>query len=277
MTLRVLTLNLWNRSGPYEKRKPRIREWVERLDPDVIGFQEAMHGEGFDQVAELLDGLPYEIDLGVASRWDEMNFGNAIASRWPISDREVVQLPTAETDETRCALSVTIDAPFGDLSFTCTHLNWKFHHGMAREKQVVAVADVALRRRPRGEFPPVIVGDFNADPESSEIRFMTGLQSLEGRSTYFYDAWTIAGSGGSGLTWNNRNHFAGIALEPDRRIDYVFVGYPIRLGEKFGIGRIESCRVVCDDEVDGVWPSDHFGVYAEIRTEPLQRPEWPMS
>ena len=26
---------------------------------------------------------------------------------------------------------------------------------------------------------------------------------------------------------------------------------------------------VCDDEVDGVWPSDHFGVYAELRTEPI--------
>ena len=74
---------------------------------------------------------------------------------------------------------------------------------------------------------------------------MTGLQSLEGRSTYFYDAWTIAGAGGSGFTWNNRNQYAAIALEPDRRIDYIFVGYPIRLGEEFGIGRIEnSCPML---------------------------------
>jgi hypothetical protein len=27
--------------------------------------------------------------------------------------------------------------------------------------------------------------------------------------------------------------------------------------------------VVCDDERDGIWPSDHFGVYAELRSEPL--------
>jgi len=27
--------------------------------------------------------------------------------------------------------------------------------------------------------------------------------------------------------------------------------------------------VVCDDEEGGVWPTDHFGVYAEIRTEPI--------
>ncbi|MEX0874746.1 MAG: endonuclease/exonuclease/phosphatase family protein [Actinomycetota bacterium] len=275
--LKVLTLNLWNRSGPYKRRKPRIREWISKLDPDVIGFQEAMSGEGFDQVGELLDGLDYEIDLGVASQWDGTDFGNAIASRWPIGDREVLMLPTSDTDETRCALSVTIDAPFGDLSFTCTHLNWKFHHGMVREQQVVPLVDMVLRRRPREAFPPILVGDFNANPESTEIRFVTGLHALSGRSAYFYDAWAVAGDGEPGYTWSNRNAYAAIALEPDRRIDYIFTGYPIRIAENFGIGKIEKCRVVCDDEVDGVWPSDHFGLYAELRTEPLPRPEWTMS
>ena len=54
-------------------------------------------------------------------------------------------------------------------------------------------------------------------------------------------------------------------FEPDRRIDYIFTGWPVRNG----IGQLLSCRVVCDDERDGVWPSDHFGVYAELRTEPI--------
>ena len=35
-----------------------------------------------------------------------------------------------------------------------------------------------------------------------------------------------------------------------------------------GIGAIESCRVVCDQELEGVWPSDHFGVFCTLRTEP---------
>jgi hypothetical protein len=36
---------------------------------------------------------------------------------------------------------------------------------------------------------------------------------------------------------------------------------------------VTHCRVVCDDEQDGVWPTDHFGVYAELRTEPLPVPK----
>jgi endonuclease/exonuclease/phosphatase family metal-dependent hydrolase len=275
VTLKVLTLNLWNVSGPYGDRRKRIREWVERLDPDVMGFQEAMRGDGFDQVPELLDGLGYEIEFACASVWGDREFGNAVASRWPVTDREILPLPDLDTNEGRCALSVSIDAPFGELSFTCTHLNWKLHHGFVREAQVKPLCEMVLRRRPREGFPPVIVADFNAEPDSSEIRYVSGFSSLEGRSVMFYDAWRVGGDGGPGYTWSNRNGFAAIALEPERRIDYIFCGYPIRIGERYGVGKIQECRVVCDDERGGVWPSDHFGVYAEFSSEPLPAPKWP--
>ena len=276
MPLRVLTLNVWNRMGPYDRRRERIREWLRMLDPDVIGFQELLLGEGFDQLGSLVDDLGYATAYAAATRVGQADFGNGVASRWPISDTEIVPLPAVGNDETRCALATTIDAPFGELSFTCTHLNWKLHDGLSREHQVVALAELVLRRRPRGGFPPVVVGDFNAEPDSNEIRFMRGLGSLQGRSAMFYDAWSVAGDGGPGYTWSNRNRFAAVGLEPDRRIDYVFAGYPVRMADDHGVGKIEACRVVCDDEVDGIWPSDHFGLYAEFRTDPMGRPEWAM-
>jgi endonuclease/exonuclease/phosphatase family metal-dependent hydrolase len=275
--LSVLTLNLWHDAGPYAARAARIRAWIEQLAPDLIGFQEALRGPGFDQVAELTQGLGYHLDTVCASRFwrtpereagrrPANEFGNAIASRWPITSREALALPDAGDGETRAALSVTLDSPHGAIGFTCTHLHWKFRHGAVREQQVVAVCDLALRRRPRGGFPPILVGDFNAEPDSAEIRYVTGLQSLGGRSVAFLDAWRTAGDGGPGITWSNQNPYAQIALEPDRRIDYVFAGFPLRGS---GIGRIERCRVVCDREEQGVWPSDHFGVWAELRSEPL--------
>jgi endonuclease/exonuclease/phosphatase family metal-dependent hydrolase len=275
--LKVLTLNIWNNSGPYDARKVRIREWIERLDPDVIGFQEVLREGDYLQAAELTDG--YSCVFAQAQEFwrGPQQFGNAIASRWPIKHTEIVALPDLDTNEDRCAISANIEAPFGDLSFTCTHLNWKFHHGFVREKQVVPLFDLATRRRPKEQFPPIVVGDFNADPDSAEIRYASGLQTLEGKSVYYHDAWAVAGAGGPGFTWSNRNDFAAIALEPNRRIDYIFVGYPIRRRDGYGIGKVETCRVVCDDEVDGAWPSDHFGLYAELRTEPLEAPRWAMT
>lgn len=268
MPVSVLTLNLWHDLGPWPARAKRIREWIDRLDPDLIGFQEALRGPEYDQAADLLEGRGYHLDFARATAfWRDpaLAFGNAVASRWPIREREEIALPSGEDGETRCALSVTIEAPVGPVSLTCTHLNWKFQHGAIRERQVVAVCDLVLRRRPRDGFPSILVGDFNAEPDSAEIRYVTGLQSLHGKSVYLHDAWRCAGQGGSGTTWSNRNDYARIALEPDRRIDYVFTGFPLRSG----VGLLEACRVVCDDERDGVSPSDHFGVYAELRSEPL--------
>ena len=271
MALKILSLNLWHDAGPWPERAKRIREWIDRLDPDLIGFQEALQGEATDQVAELLAGRGYHLDYAAATpRWlgREVSFGNAVASRWPLrtgeDDRAVLALPSGGDGEQRTALSVTADAPFGPVSFTTTHLNWRFHHGQVRERQVLALAPWVRKRRPPGGFPPLLVGDFNAEPESAEIRFVTGLQSLAGRSVYFADAWRVAGAGSDGTTWSNRNDYARRWLEPERRIDYVFAGPPRR----DGLGQVTSCRVVCDDSRDGVWPSDHFGVYAELRDAP---------
>ncbi len=277
MSLSILTLNLWNESGPYAVRAVRIREWIDALSPDLVGFQEAVRWpDGEDQVAELLAGAGYHLDFVAASPlWYEGKenrvgtVGNAIASRWPIRDREELQLPHGGDGEKRAALSVSIDSDFGPVGLTCTHLNWKFDHGAIRERQVVAVCDLALRRAPREGFPPILVGDFNAQPDSAEIRYTTGLQSLADRSVCFLDAWRVAGPEGPGHTWSNRNPYARAEHEPDRRIDYVFVGLP----RSDGVGQLTQCAIACHDEKDGVWPSDHLGVYAELRTEPTPDPQ----
>jgi endonuclease/exonuclease/phosphatase family metal-dependent hydrolase len=269
MTLKVLSLNLWNRSGPWPLRAKRIRGWIDRLDPDLIGFQEVLRGNGVDLAAELVESRGYHSDFARAVEfWNdpELAFGNSIASRWPLEERDELALPDDGDGEKRVALSATIASPHGPISFTSTHLNWRLHHGRVREQQVATLCDWVRARRPEAGFPPILVGDFNAEPESSEIRYVCGLQSLAGRSVHFRDAWRQAGDGGDGLTWSKRNDYARPWLEPDRRIDYIFVGPP-RVPS--GLGNVESCRVVCDDEVDGVWPSDHFGVFAELRTEPL--------
>ncbi|MBW2362806.1 MAG: endonuclease, partial [Deltaproteobacteria bacterium] len=84
------------------------------------------------------------------------------------------------------------------------------------------------------------------------------------KSICFLDAWRTARCEGPGITWDNVNPWARLEREPDRRIDYVFAGLPPRSG----LGQVLTCRVVCNDEREGVWPSDHFGVYAELRVEP---------
>ena len=95
MTLRILTLNLWNTDGPWPERARRIGEWLDRLEPDLLGFQEVVRMSGFDPLEELLAGRGYHTDWVAASPFwkpgreeEKGEVGNAVASRWPVSDRE---------------------------------------------------------------------------------------------------------------------------------------------------------------------------------------------
>ena len=159
MPLSVLTLNLWNDAGPWPQRAARIRAWIDRLDPDLIGFQEALRTSERDQVAELLGNRGHHLAYAPATRfWREGSafshgeFGNAIASRFQILESEAIALPDAGDGEQRCALSATLASPLGPISFTCTHLHWKFRHGEVRERQVQAVCELVLRRRLRSSM-----------------------------------------------------------------------------------------------------------------------------
>lgn len=260
-TFRAATLNIWSRFGPWEERLVALRAGLRALSPDVIGLQEVLRFDGFDQAALISEGLGYEVAWGKASDNHGYPLGNAILSRWPVLRSEVVALPNGGTDEARSALFAELDAPFGRVPFFCTHLNWKLHHGHVRQLQVKALVASVDRLAPADHgFPAVVVGDFNAEPDADEIRFMKGLTGLGGPCVYFADAFGVAGDGGRGATFSKDNPFAEPVREPDRRIDYVFVRGP----DDAQRGEPRDARVCFDAPHAGTFPSDHFGVVTTI-------------
>lgn len=259
--LRVVTLNVWNLDGPWRQRRVELVAWLRALEPDIVCLQEIIEtADGRNQAQWIADeaGGFHRAYAGREIRPGVL-FGNAVLSRWPIDETHDHDLPyePAEGEVQRLVLH----ARTRGIDVFSTHFNWRFHDGALRERQALALADVIERSiSPASPLPPVVGGDFNADPDSTEMRFLTGLTSLEGRSVYFQDAWRIAGSQGPGLTWDNRNPFAAAEHEPGRRIDYVLVGWR-RDG---GAGRVEAARVVCDRALTGTFASDHFGLLVEV-------------
>jgi endonuclease/exonuclease/phosphatase family metal-dependent hydrolase len=255
-----MTLNIWN-VGHWRARREEVVAWVRHVDPDVLCLQEVVQlRDGRNQAQWLAEqtgrhwvGAP-GIDFHDGGGW----FGNAVLSRAPIDAHTVTALPALDANsEERVLLHARTDG----LDVFCTHLNWQYDHGYIREAQVLKVVEtVEQHADATSALPPILCGDFNANPDSNEIRFLCGLATLGGRSTYFQDAWRVAGGAGPGFTWDNRNSFAALEHEPDGRIDYVFVGWR-RDG---GAGRVESARVVCDRSLTGAFASDHFGVLADI-------------
>lgn len=265
--LKLLTLNIWHREAPWEQRRALIRNGISALSPDIIGLQEVLEltvGDSVQfQAAELDEDRAYP-HRAYASAWTlgpGLEFGNAVLSRYPIIHQERVELPGAESGETRCVLYVRVETPVGEVPVFCTHLNWKLHHGSVRIRQVQALTELVADRAPLGDgFPPVLMGDFNAEPPSDEIRYMRGFATLAGESVFFADAWAYGGDGGPGYTFDRRNPYAARSHEPPRRIDYIFVRGPDRQLR----GEPLETRVVFDEPEGDVWPSDHFGLYTEL-------------
>ena len=260
--LRVLTWNLWWRFGPWERRRPAIAATIAALDPDVVALQEAW-GEagGNDFAAELGAELGYHHAYASRLSFDGVGFGNAVLSRWPITASAATDLPAPPgADEQRVVLRADVHGPRGPLQVFSTHLNWRFDHSAVRQEQVRTIAGAVAAARPR-TYPPILCGDFNAVPDSDEVRMLTGRAAVPVDGLVFHDAWEAAGGGGPGVTWSNANPYAALDLEPDRRIDYVFVGW----AKAGGAGHVTACEVVGIEPVDGVVPSDHYGVLAELR------------
>ena len=270
--LRIFALNL-NIDRPHPDGDRLVRSEVERLEPDLISFQEALwHGNATDQARQILDGLPYQtvhqFELQTAAR----TYGTAIASRFPIIRSDLVKLPSTsrgrEFPRALQAAEIEVPPPVGRVLLVNPKPHFEPYMELEREMQAVAVADYVERNADPGGFPPLIAGDLDATPDAASLRFLTGLQSLHGRSTCFIDAWVAGDNTGPGYTWSCENDFTrGLAerlfgrSEVHRRIDYILLGSPLLYA---GFARVEKCEVVLKQPSDGIWASGHFGVYAEI-------------
>ena len=266
--LRVASWNVWGRYGPWEARQPVIAANLRAIDADVICLQEAWEDDTRSQPAELAWALGmtyvYERAFMMNGGWS----GNAVLSRWPIARHAVDELPmegggAVDTDEgeRRLVVSTEIDGPRGPLQVFCTHLSWRADWSGVRQAQVRKVCEVIRAHSPRS-FPAVLCGDLNAEPNSDEIRMLTGHVAVPVPGVIFRDAWGVAGDGGDGATVGPRNPYCAAALEPDARIDYVLVGWP-----KFGgAGHVLDAAVAGAAAGDGGrFGSDHFAVVAELR------------
>jgi endonuclease/exonuclease/phosphatase family metal-dependent hydrolase len=281
--LRVATINIWNKSGPWPLRLPLIKAEIGRLSPDLVGLQEVLRlapdagraGPTPDtcQAVEIAAGGGWHIAFAEAAHYGSgLSFGNALLSRWPIVEEEALRLPGEESGETRALLYARVDAPWGRIPVFVTHLNWKLHHGSVRLRQVRFIVDRIMERAPIDDDapPPILMGDMNAEPDADEMRYLRGLATLEGRSVYFADAWVYGGYGSAGATFDRQNRFAALAHEPPRRIDYIYVRGPDRKlrGEPL-VTRLAFATP--EAGADGpIWPSDHFGLYTELCVSPRE-------
>ncbi|WP_433545519.1 endonuclease/exonuclease/phosphatase family protein [Streptomyces sp. CA-294286] len=274
--MRVLTWNLWWRFGPWDARRKAILAVLREQRPDVILLQEVWANDRENMAGWLAGELGLDhwtwVRFAEPHYWqrrtdgDASDIGVAVLSRWPIGERASVRLPAdGAVDNGRMALYARVDSPAGPVPVFTTHLNSAVYDSATRCVQVRALSRFVAEHRGAGAFPAVVAGDFNAWPDSDEIRLMGGYKTAPPvPGQVFVDAWEYAAPQAPWATWDATNgyHTPG----PSTRIDYVFLGVP----GPGGLGAVRSVARFGHGPVDGVWPSDHAGVRADLETGVLR-------
>lgn len=229
--LKVVSYNL--RFGELASLE-EIAAFINSEQPDMVALQEVdvktyrdrtPHQHGKDFITELgyLTGMltAYAKTIPYASGY----YGIGVLSKYPMSETKKILLPMPEgAKEQRALLKTNLELPDGRMvTFVSTHLDYP--SSVVRQVQVDALTS-ALKDNP---YPIIVAGDFNAHPDSPEIR--KGMAQ-----------WKEAGS----------PDFTVPADAPRAKIDYIFC-YP------------ENVWTTLSASTPKVTLSDHLPVTAELQ------------
>jgi endonuclease/exonuclease/phosphatase family metal-dependent hydrolase len=206
--VRVLT---WNLHFGFDVRGwsdlEGVARAVEATGADVVGLQEVSRGWYVNGSTDMLAWLQRRLRMPYArfAGASDPIWGNAVLSRYPIVAAEVIRLPREGVPLRRNALRVELDlGAERRLRVVVTHL----HHREGPDGTRVRLAQLPpLLARVAGKPATVLMGDFNAEPDSPEIALV--------RAAGLRDAFTAGGGPADELTWPSDR--------PDRRIDYLWL------------------------------------------------------
>jgi endonuclease/exonuclease/phosphatase family metal-dependent hydrolase len=261
-TIRVVTWNVWGRYGAdCEARQAALEQTLEQTAPDLVCLVEAWRQGDSTQpgrVAARL-GLAHHRFVG---EWEQEDWvsGIGFVSRWPMTEPRRRPLRAEDGSGFGEAVHVAVAGERGSIQLFAVMLDYPLDASGLRQHQVRQLVRFIAETASRRDLV-VVCGDFNAGPDSDEIRMLTGRSAPAAPGMVFYDAWEVAGDGSPGFTWSNRNPLAAIGLYPDRRFDYIFSAWPRR----GGVGHPTGCSLLGVRAPEEQQVSDHYGLAAELR------------
>jgi endonuclease/exonuclease/phosphatase family metal-dependent hydrolase len=258
--LRVMTFNIrYNepRDGvnAWTNRKTKVSDVIRFHKADLIGVQEAQ----YNQLQDLEKLLPDFAWCGTGRDGENRGEFSAILyrkSRFKLLETKTFWL--SETPETPGSKGWDANFPrivtwakFQDQRTKKNFYHFNTHFDHIGQQARTESSRLLLARIPKiaAASPFVVTGDFNAEASTSVYKILTGKEGIA--AAKLFDARYVSKNGhfGGNSTFNNFKE-----LEPDRTIDYVFVGEKTKVFE----------HGVLSDRWDGLWASDHLPVLAEI-------------
>ena len=251
MTYNIRYANVNDGDNQWEKRKEYLSDQIRFYEPDVIGIQ-----EGLELQVNFLNARLSDYEFFGVGRNDGKNKGEYCAIFYKGNKFDVLKQDTFWLSEHPEQISVGWDAAMERICTYGLFLNkktgkkfWVFnthfdHIGVeAREKSAALIAQ-KIREINKGNFPVILMGDFNLNDQSKAITYLSGE---------FNDSRMVSMS----RPFGPFGTFTGFAFqEPVKdRIDYIFCSKEDTMVKKYA---------VLTDSRDQKYPSDHFPVFIQV-------------
>lgn len=257
--LRFATLNTWKNEGDYSARTAAMATGLHALEPDVILLQEVFRTTDetsvFRRTADTAQSLGRALNFAAAyaparrkpRRWGGAEVlseaGLAILTRGQITWQERLPLPSDERGGERIALLAEVVVRDIRCLVACVHLSHLRDDDARRREQLETVL-----AHPRWELMSGIVGgDFNCTVSAPAIQAAIAHPRLVVRNVF-----TTAAPPTHPLPPR--------PAREGRAIDHLFVVSSNQ--RKFPA--VLAARRALDAPIDGVWPSDHAAVVADV-------------
>jgi len=230
-TIKVVTYNI-NQGLEVNQAIEELQTYEALRDPDILLLQE-MDEVGTRQVAQALCHN-YVYYPASVFHWTKRNFGNAILTKWSLSDPGKILLPYRGLINQQLRIAVRATVTVGDVQISTysVHTETYILPSPQRKAQVAAIVDDIGN----GAGHVVVGGDFNTISNRS-IKRMAGQ---------FAEINLVRATAGLGPTINI------LGLQPVA-LDHIFT----RDLKVLGIGKVDAIKA-----------SDHFPVWVKLGLVP---------
>lgn len=229
-----------------EERAPRLSTVISYYDADVIGFQE--YRPAWEEHINKYFGDRYEIfnkyrseTIDIESSpilWRKDKFECVKTGYFWLSDTPEIE--SRGWDEVYNCFRMCVYVILLDKKSNKYFTFMNTHFGFGDKGQIKSVKLIEEYSKKISSYPTFIVGDFNMKPDSPAYALMSEI---------FTDVNAVT-------TKDMRATYHGYNPEKflAEHIDYCFINEAIKPVK----------QNIIDDVVDGMFPSDHYGLYIEL-------------
>jgi endonuclease/exonuclease/phosphatase family metal-dependent hydrolase len=237
----------------WENRRPVMMEMLREYSPDIFGVQEGLRF----QLDEIIEALPGYACFGEGR--NGLDKSEHVAIFYNVSRiyciaghtfwlSETPEIPGSESWDTSLSRHISwgrFQVKSSGVPFCFYNTHFDHRSELARRESAKLVWD-RIREKQEITF---LTGDFNCTNESFTWQHLTG--NIDGKAGDFTDVWYSAEERKNPVS---TYHGYGDPQKANRRIDWILIRPALR------VPKVETVIY----QKNGIYPSDHFAVYAEV-------------